>query len=162
MNLTPPNLKFKMSPISVQQFNKILIRQLKVFGIAYGHNYCCMVHSGMNEPVITLSWVWGLDLKWVEQERECISSASTVTSSEIQTSEFLLTGESDWIALAICESFTIGSFSFQSCQKLLPHFELVITFNKLHCVNKKLQFYRPNSGLGDTVYKSYLSNFTIF
>lgn len=42
--------------------------------MAYGHNYCCMVHSGMNESLITLSWVWGLDLKCVEQEREGISS----------------------------------------------------------------------------------------
>lgn len=73
MNLTPANLKFKMSSISVQQFNKILIRQLKVFAIAYGHNYCCMVHSGMSEPLITLSWVCGMDLKWVVQEREGIS-----------------------------------------------------------------------------------------
>ena len=65
----PLSPKFKMFPISVQWFNTILIKQLKVFRITYGHNYCCMVHSGMNEPLITLSWSWGLDLKWVEEER---------------------------------------------------------------------------------------------
>lgn len=55
-----------------------------------------MVHSGMNEPLITLSWVWELDLEWVGQEGEGISAASTVTSSEIQACGLLLAGEADW------------------------------------------------------------------
>lgn len=47
----------------------------------------------MNEPLITLSWIWGLDLKWVEEERVGISSASAVHQSEIHTSGCLLTVE---------------------------------------------------------------------
>lgn len=47
----------------------------------------------MNEPLITLSWIWGLDLKWVEEERVGISLASAVHQSEIHTSGCLLTVE---------------------------------------------------------------------
>lgn len=47
----------------------------------------------MNEPLITLSWIRGLDLKWVEEERVGISLASAVHQSEIHTSGCLLTVE---------------------------------------------------------------------
>lgn len=73
-----------------------------------------MVHSGMNEPLITLCWVWGLGLKWVELEREGISSHFTVISSEIQTSELAV--EPGRVTPAILKSIT------EFVRKVLPKF----------------------------------------
>ena len=90
-----------------------------------------MVHSGMNEPLITLCWVWGLGLKWVELEREGISSHFTVTSSEIQTSELPLAGEPGRVTPAILKSIT------EFVRKVLPKFFIAPSeyyIGKIKCV----------------------------
>lgn len=65
----------------------------------------------MNEPLITLSWIWGLDLKWVEEERVGISSA------EIHTSGCLLTVELHAVLSPISEFASV----VKSCKVFVRH-----------------------------------------